>query len=105
MINRVQEVVKEMLTSQSCGICDVLTGLVRDAVSEESTSYWCVEPRRMLNHLESDRDSPGIPGGLHCSPAYFETATCRKACAPYATCFSIDSCFCKERTASFHYGL
>jgi len=37
-INRVQKAVKEMLTSQSCGICDVLTGLVRDTVSEESTS-------------------------------------------------------------------
>lgn len=43
-----------LLTSQSCGIWGALRGLVSDTVSEEeSTSYWWVEPLRMLNHLES----------------------------------------------------
>ena len=42
-----------VFTSLSCGICGAFIGLVKDTVSDESTSYWWVEPRRMLNHLES----------------------------------------------------
>lgn len=42
-----------IITSQSCGIWGVLIGLVRDTVSQESTSYCCVDPLRMLNHLDS----------------------------------------------------